>query len=496
MLEILLYDKDKPYIVTQRCANVSRSDSLDTLVQEVSFDYAFNRSDKLMQSMLTEPGDHFRFVNVLNDNETVIVEGLVDTTKDNLKGTVAVSGYDYGYWLNKNKVTIQFNGCSTSDAVKQLCKENDLNVECADISASVTKNYIDKTIGEVLKDLIGMATFTSEKKYRLEVRGDTIYIEDYKDLVVDARFIPDNGINYWGVDSTYNPGTMTLTRSLDGMYNHVKVMDGDKVVSEAKDDESIKKFGALEYTVTDNKEADATEVLKEVNKLVSTLEGVELLGDDNVRSGRILKFYEDEFKGDYLVTSCTHNYTSAGHTMTVDLVDAKSKDAAVQAVDPNADKEQSGKTDTGLPDGDYEISDGDYEIGDGIATGQYQWPLGAYCGITTYTGHTNNAGDFPVPQGTAVYAADGGVVNWVQYWDGYSRWGNQSYGNVIRISHGGGRTTLYAHLSRIMVRQGQQVSKGQQIGATGNTGNSDGPHMHMEIVHNAWGLYPGDVYGR
>lgn len=488
MLEILLYDKDKPYIVTHRCANASRSDNLDSLVQEISFDYAFNRKDQLMQSLLTEPGDHFRFINVEKEVETVIVEGLVDTTKDDLRGTVAVSGYDYGYWLNKNKVTIQFNGCSTSDAVKQLCKENDLKVECADISASVTKNYIDKTIGEIIKDLVGMATFTTDKKYRLEVRGDTIYIEDYKDLVVDARFVPDNGLDYWGVDCTYNPGTMTLTRSLDGMYNHVKVMKGDKVVSEAKDEESIKKFGSLEYTVTDNEEADAEEVLKEVNKLVSTLEGVELLGDDKVRSGRILKFYEEEFKGEYLVTNCTHNYTSAGHTMTVDLVDAKSKDAAVEAVDPNADKEQS-SGDSGLPEGEY-------EIGDGIATGQYQWPLGAYCGITTYAGHTNNAGDFPVPYGTAVYAADGGVVNWVQYWDGYSTWGNQSYGNVVRISHGGGRTTLYAHMCRINVKQGQQVSKGQQIGAVGSTGNSTGPHLHMEIVHNGWGLYPGNVYGR
>lgn len=110
MLEILLYDKDKPYIVTHRCANASRSDNLDSLVQEISFDYAFNRKDQLMQSLLTEPGDHFRFINVAKDVETVIVEGLVDTTKDNLRGTVAVSGYDYGYWLNKNKVTIQFNG--------------------------------------------------------------------------------------------------------------------------------------------------------------------------------------------------------------------------------------------------------------------------------------------------------------------------------------------------------------------------------------------------
>ena len=66
----------------------------------------------------------------------------------------------------------------------------------------------------------------------------------------------------------------------------------------------------------------------------------------------------------------------------------------------------------------------------------------------------------------------------------------------MRITHGGGRYTLYAHLSRIDVRSGQTVSKGQAIGAVGSTGNSTGPHLHMEIVHNGWGIDPKTIYGR
>ncbi len=55
------------------------------------------------------------------------------------------------------------------------------------------------------------------------------------------------------------------------------------------------------------------------------------------------------------------------------------------------------------------------------------------------------------------------------------------YGNAIVVDHGGGIATLYGHLSRFGVRQGQRVTAGQTIGAVGNTGNSTGPHLHFEV---------------
>lgn len=132
--------------------------------------------------------------------------------------------------------------------------------------------------------------------------------------------------------------------------------------------------------------------------------------------------------------------------------------------------------------------------GDGIATGSWLYPTPSYVvGPTTYGGHTNNAADYPVPLGTTVVACDGGTVTWVQYWDGYTYSGNMSYGNVIKISHGNGYTTLYAHLSQISVSVGQSVSRGQQIGLSGTTGNSTGPHLHLEVVGPNGGVYPGNI---
>jgi len=92
-------------------------------------------------------------------------------------------------------------------------------------------------------------------------------------------------------------------------------------------------------------------------------------------------------------------------------------------------------------------------------------------------GSTNHQGiDIGVVWGSPILASAGGVVE-------LSGW-NGGFGNYIRIYHGNGHHTVYAHNSRNHVRNGDRVSQGQHIADIGSTGNSTGPHLHFEIWVN------------
>ena len=86
--------------------------------------------------------------------------------------------------------------------------------------------------------------------------------------------------------------------------------------------------------------------------------------------------------------------------------------------------------------------------------------------------------------GSYIYAADGGTVT-------YAGW-LPSYGNTVKIDHGGGFTTLYAHCSDIYVSSGEMVYQGKTIAAVGSTGVSTGPHLHIEIRKYGSLLNPAD----
>ena len=87
-----------------------------------------------------------------------------------------------------------------------------------------------------------------------------------------------------------------------------------------------------------------------------------------------------------------------------------------------------------------------------------------------------------------VYAAEDGTVDQVQDWDGHTRTGMQSYGNMVRIRHapykGDVLQTRYGHLSGYCVKYGQQVKEGELIGFSGTTGNVFGAHLHFEVILN------------
>lgn len=120
-------------------------------------------------------------------------------------------------------------------------------------------------------------------------------------------------------------------------------------------------------------------------------------------------------------------------------------------------------------------------VGTTSAPGTLSWPVSGT--ITSPFGYRRNPFgggmefhqglDIAAPMGTTITAAASGTVISAGWYGGY--------GNYILIDHGGGMATGYGHCSQIFVSVGQQVQKGQAIGAVGSTGASTGPHVHFEV---------------
>lgn len=127
----------------------------------------------------------------------------------------------------------------------------------------------------------------------------------------------------------------------------------------------------------------------------------------------------------------------------------------------------------------------------------FSWPLAQHvitAGWTYSDGSAHSAIDLRASVKTPVYASEDGFVNWVQTWDGKTKTGNQSYGNLVRIEHdsynGKRLETYYAHLSSVSVRTGQTVKEGQLIGYSGQTGNCYGAHLHFEVRLDRTRVHP------
>ena len=122
-----------------------------------------------------------------------------------------------------------------------------------------------------------------------------------------------------------------------------------------------------------------------------------------------------------------------------------------------------------------------------LADGALQWPLPVAGTITSPQGYRtdpitgeasyHSGTDIAVPEGTPILAAADGTVTIANALDS---WGG-SYGYYVKLDHGGGLTTLYAHCSSICVTAGQQVKAGEVIAYVGQTGRATGPHLHFEV---------------
>lgn len=320
MYKVIIRDKD----ITDIIGNLTWRDTVDTLGVEVDFELPVNRYDKKFEFLyditLGDP------IQILNDKGEVLVQAIIVTETPNGKIT-SFTAYDMAWYLNKSTVIKQFKKMIGNDCVKSLCKEIGIKVEVSGLDTKIDKIYKDKSISEVIKDIIEQCSQFNSKKFFIEFNNGTLKVMPYQKIKVFGTFEmqKDKFINI-----NENIGGVSLSKSIVDMKNSVLVITENKgairTIGEEQDSKSIEKYGKLQEVVTlDEKEFSkanlvAKNELKKLNKITEDF-SIDMLGDDNVKSGRVIDIDLPLFnlKGEYLIKESNHTISNHIHKISLKL---------------------------------------------------------------------------------------------------------------------------------------------------------------------------------
>ena len=320
MYKVIIKDKDVSDII----GNLTWRDTVDTLGVEVDFELPINRYDKnfefLYDITLGDP------IQILNAKGEVLVQAVIVTETPNGKIT-SFTAYDMAWYLNKSTVIKQFKKMIGNDCVKSLCKEIGINVEVTGLDTKIDKIYKDKAVSEVIKDIIEQCSQFNSKKFFIEFNNGTLKVMPYQKIKVFGTFEiqKDKFINI-----NENIGGVSLSKSIVDMKNSVLVITENKgairTIGEEQDSKSIEKYGKLQEVVTlDEKEFSkanlvAKNELKKLNRITEDF-SIDVLGDDNVKSGRVIDIDLPLFnlKGEYLIKESNHTISNHIHKISLKL---------------------------------------------------------------------------------------------------------------------------------------------------------------------------------
>ena len=320
MYKVIIKDKDVSDII----GNLTWRDTVDTLGVEVDFELPINRYDKKFEFLyditLGDP------IQILNAKGEVLVQAIIVSETPNGKIT-SFTAYDMAWYLNKSTVIKQFKKMIGNDCVKSLCKEIGIDVEVSGLDTKIDKIYKDKPVSEVIKDIIEQCSQFNSKKFFIEFDKNKLIVSPYKKIKVFGTFEiqKDKFINI-----NENIGGVSLSKSIVDMKNSVLVITENKgavrTIGEEQDSKSIEKYGKLQEVVTlDEKEFSkanlvAKNELKKLNKITEDF-SIDVLGDDNVKSGRVIDIDLPLFnlKGEYLIKESNHTISNHIHKISLKL---------------------------------------------------------------------------------------------------------------------------------------------------------------------------------
>lgn len=306
--------------ITPMLGGLTWKSSTETLGDEISFEVAFNDT----RFFPINPCDVGDMVVLKNGDE--ITRAIIVEESKNGRGPISYSAYDFAFYLNKSSAVYQFNKMSASAALSKIT--SDFGVPIGGINVpgvAITKIYNNKVVSEIIKDILDILTEKTGKKFIMEMRQGRLYIENRVAQTVQGTFRLAGNVESYDVTDAI--GGITHKRSITNMINSIQIVgNDDKLLLTKSDGAMVSKYGKLQKVVTldqDEKLSAAQVAQNELTTLSKLTEetSVELIGDDNVRAGRLFALNEPVtgVSGTFLIKDASHTISAGIHKMTLNL---------------------------------------------------------------------------------------------------------------------------------------------------------------------------------
>lgn len=300
--------------ITEQARDVNTTDEMNTLSVELSFELLGNPLDKYVPRRGIAVGDKLRLINAADNTE--VFSGMV--TEDGLD--FRYTAHDCGWHLGKSELVFQVNGVAADVAIRQLCARAGVTVgNIPAMGVKITAVYTGDTFASILEDILDQVTAETGRRFLYRVEGGKFWLRDLPDEIIPVQHRPADNVAPF--DPTWALGQLSGGHSLDNDFANAVVLvkeDNDVayILARAECAASIALFGRVQKTIpvsgdlTGSPAQIVADALAESDRLPGEFTIHEMFGDDNVKSGRVIRFSSEAFglSGPMRVTSVTHEY--------------------------------------------------------------------------------------------------------------------------------------------------------------------------------------------
>ena len=300
--------------ITSAVGNLSWQNTIAELATTMSFEIA---KSEAQHTNIYLPHEGSIIQMYTNDE---IFRGIVLTVDDGSKTSNKFTACDFGWYLNKSKETYQFNAMPAHKAIRKVCRDFNIEIDSIpELSTKITKIYFDKTISEILQDILAICG----GGFNLDMTPNGLRIYKLGSIYAypEVRLSSNTQLIY----SPLLRGNTSHSVSIEDMKNSVKVItekDGSySVKATLKDDSLISKYGLLQEVVKIDPEKEnpnnvAKQKLSEMSKIKETFsfEIIETM-DSYSRAGYVITVDGSE----YIVEGSGHSIKNGIHYVKLDL---------------------------------------------------------------------------------------------------------------------------------------------------------------------------------